>query len=158
MCLSCHRPYKYVDRKAASNIDFDKEIREIQNTLNKEYMGPSTEAICIEAKKKGIPVIKLGDTGLYQLGYGRYGKILEATICSDTSAVGVDISCDKLATKEILAMHNLPVAKGYKVKGTVDLMYYADKIGYPVVLKPQFGNQGKGVIVILKIAWAYKDL
>lgn len=133
-----------------SNIDFDKEIREIQNTLNKEYMGPSTEAICIEAKKKGIPVIKLGDTGLYQLGYGRYGKILEATICSDTSAVGVDISCDKLATKEILAMHNLPVAKGYKVKGTVDLMYYADKIGYPVVLKPQFGNQGKGVIVNIK--------
>lgn len=133
-----------------SNLNLDKQLREIKSTLNKEHIGPSTEAICLEAKKKGIPVIKLGDTGLYQLGNGKYGKMLEATICSDTSAVGVDISCDKLATKEILTMHNLPVAKGYKVNGTVDLIYYADRIGYPVVLKPQFGNQGKGVIVNIK--------
>ena len=62
----------------------------------------------------------------------------------------MDISCDKLATKEILTMHNLPVARGYKVRNTVDLIYYADKIGYPVVLKPQFGNQGKGVVVNIK--------
>ena len=73
-------------------------------------MGPSTEAICIEAKKKGIPVIKLGDTGLYQLGIWKVGKILEATICSDTSAVGVDISCDKLATKRNISYDNLPAA------------------------------------------------
>lgn len=132
------------------NIDFDRRIMDIKNTLNKEYLGPSTEAICLEAKRRGIPVIKIGDTGLYQLGNGKYGKMIEATICSDTSAVGVDISCDKLATKEILAMHNLPVAIGYKVKGTVDLLYYAEKIGYPVVIKPQFGNQGKGVIVNIK--------
>lgn len=133
-----------------ANVDFDKELGKIKNTLNKEFIGPSTEAICLEAKKKGIPVIKLGDTGFYQLGNGKYGKILEATICSDTSAVGVDISCDKLATKEILTMHNLPVARGYDIKGTVDLIYYADKIGYPVVLKPRFGNQGKGVVVNIK--------
>ena len=133
-----------------SNIDFHKEIREIKNTLNKEYIGPSTEAICLESKKRAIPIIKLADTGFYQLGNGKYGKILEATICSDTSAVGVDISCDKLATKEILTMHNLPVARGYKVRNTVDLIYYADKIGFPVVLKPQFGNQGKGVVVNIK--------
>ena len=132
------------------NIEFNKRISEIKSILNKEQIGPSTGAICKEARKRGIPITKLGDTGLYQLGNGKYGKVIEATICSDTSAVGVDISCDKLATKIILQKHNLPVMSGYKVNNTVDLIYYADKIGYPVVLKPQFGNQGKGVIVNIK--------
>jgi cyanophycin synthetase len=131
-------------------VDFDKRITEIKYTLNKEYIGPSTGAICEEAKKRGIPILKLGDTGLYQIGTGKYGKIIEATICSDTSAVGVDISCDKLMTKAILERHNLPVMSGYKINNTVDLVYYADKTGYPVVLKPQYGNQGKGVIVNIK--------
>ena len=133
-----------------AGIDFEKRISEIKSVLNKEYIGPSTGAICKEAKKRGIPVIKLGDSGFYQIGNGKYGKVIEATICSDTSAVGVDISCDKLVTKTILEKHNLPVTSGYKVGNTVDLIYYADKIGYPVVLKPQFGNQGKGVIVNIK--------
>lgn len=131
-------------------IDFDKRVSEIKNVMDKEHIGPSTGAICQEAKKRGVPVIKLGDTGLYQIGTGKFGKIIEATICSDTSAVGVDISCDKLITKALLEKHNLPVVTGYRVNNTVDLVYYADKISYPVVLKPQFGNQGKGVIVNIK--------
>jgi cyanophycin synthetase len=151
------------------DINLDKRIMEIKNILNKEYIGPSTGAICDEAKRRGIPITKLGDTGLYQIGYGKYGKLIEATICSDTSAVGVDISCDKLITKSILEKHNIPVMSGYMVSNTVDLIYYADRIGYPVVLKPQFGNQGKGVIVNIKnrseliesynkLIRAYKDI
>ncbi|WP_163192880.1 cyanophycin synthetase [Clostridium thermarum] len=133
-----------------NDIDFEKRVAEIKDTLNDEYIGPSTGAICEEAKKRGLPIFKLGDTGLYQIGSGKYGKLIEATICSDTSAVGVDISCDKLMTKAILEKHCLPVTTGYKINNTIDLLYYADKIGYPVVLKPQFGNQGKGVIVNIK--------
>ena len=46
-------------------------------------------------------------------------------------------------------MHFLPVANGMKVKNKM-IAYLCNDIGYPVVLKPQFGNQGKGVIANIK--------
>lgn len=131
-------------------IDLEARIKDLKNTLSKESIGPSTGAICEEAKKMGIPVVKLGDTGMFQLGLGKYGKLIEATICQDTGAIGVDISCDKIITKKLLDLHCLPVAKGGKVHNAVELLFLAESIGYPIVIKPQCGNQGKGVIVNIK--------
>jgi cyanophycin synthetase len=131
-------------------INMEQRLNEIKATLNEEYIGPSTGAICEEAKKMGIPVIKVEDTGLYQLGLGKYGKFIEATICEETGAVAVDISCDKMMTKTILELQCLPVAKGTKVKSAIQLLLAADAIGYPIVLKPQCGHQGQGVYVNIK--------
>lgn len=131
-------------------LNINDRLDEINTVLAGEEIGPSTGAICEMAKKMGIPVIKLGDTGLYQLGTGKYGKVIEATISSNTSAIGVDISCDKLMTKAILDKQYLPVLPGYKIKNTVEALYYGEKLGYPLVIKPQCGNQGKGVIVDIR--------
>ena len=129
------------------DYNFTKRINELKQILLAEQLGPSTAALCKEAKKRGIPVTKIGEYSMFQLGYGSSSKIIEATICSDTSAVSVDISCDKLLTKEILNIQCIPVARGGKVQNTLDLFLKAKSIGYPVVLKPRYGNQGKGVIV-----------
>jgi cyanophycin synthetase len=130
-----------------ATFNFDERLREIKAFLNEEITGPSTSAICDEARKRCIPITKLGDSGLYQLGYGKYGRVINATICDETSCVGVDISCDKLLTKQILDMNCIPVVKGDKVKNTTELLIKAEELGYPVVLKPQCGNQGNGVYV-----------
>ena len=53
-------------------------------------------------------------------------------------------------TKEILYNQCLPVAEGGAVRNSLDLLLKAERIGYPVVLKPRFGNQGKGVLVNIK--------
>jgi cyanophycin synthetase len=132
------------------NIKFDNKIEEIKQILDREYIGTSTGALCNEAKNMGIPVIKIQDTGLYQFGYGKYSKYIEATICEDTGAVAVDISCDKMVTKAILKLQCLPIAEGMKVNSAIEVLIGAKKIGYPVVLKPQCGHQGEGVIVNLK--------
>ena len=129
------------------NFNFIKRIKDLKDILLKEQLGPSTVALCKEAKKRGISVTKIGEFSMFQFGYGSGSKIIEATVCSDTSAVSVDISCDKLLTKEILDIQCLPIAKGGKIQNTLDLLLKAENIGYPVVLKPRFGNQGKGVIV-----------
>jgi cyanophycin synthetase len=151
------------------DFNFDARIKELRSIMIKEMTGPSTAALCQEAKKADIPVLKIGDTGMYQFGYGKYGKLIEATICEDTKVVGVDISCDKVLCKKILDMHCLPTAKGGRVNNTVDLLMQAENIGYPIVLKPQKGNQGKGVIVNIrderealkaynKLIQTYKDI
>jgi cyanophycin synthetase len=142
--------------------DFNKSINSLKDTLRYEEIGPSTASIIAEAKRRGIPITRIGDNSVFQLGYGKYSKIIEATISSNTKAVAVDISCDKLLTKEILKNQCLPVASGDLVKDEEDLIVKAEEIGYPVVLKPRRGNQGKGVFINLKnkseVIRAYKDL
>lgn len=128
-------------------INFEGRMTRIKEVLRIEEMGPSTKAICEAARKYNLPVTQLGETGFYQIGYGKMGRVIEATIGTETSCVGCDISCDKFLTKELLRNQNIPVACGDKVTNVIELLQCAEKIGYPVVLKPQYGNKGNGVIV-----------
>ena len=82
-------------------IDFELKprVNSLKETLLNEMLGPSTISICNEARKRGIPVLRLGEKSMYQLGYGKRGKIVEATICNETSGTSIDIACDKLLTK-----------------------------------------------------------
>ena len=131
-------------------IRIEKQIEKIKKIYREEIIGPSTNEICSAAKEVGLPIMKIGNGEMYQIGYGKQGRIIEGSICSDTKCVGVDISCNKSLTKEILKTHNLPVPIGYKVYDRERLLDYAKDIGYPVVLKPENGNKAKGIILDIK--------
>ena len=135
---------------AQSPINVEERVNSIKEILSAEEIGPSTNAICMAAKDYDMPIIKLGDSGFYQIGYGKQGKIIEATISEKTSCVAVDISCDKLLTKQLLDNQNIPVALGGKVFNIIDLLKTAENIGYPVVLKPQYGSKGNGIYLNIK--------
>lgn len=128
-------------------IRFDDRMNVIRSIIPEEIIGPSALEICNAAKDVGLPVIKIGNSGFYQIGYGKQGKIIESAIINSTSCVSADISCDKLLTKELLSIQNLPVSIGKKVSNVIDLLKTAEEIGYPVVLKPEFGSKGRGVIL-----------
>lgn len=133
-----------------SAYNLEDSMKKIKSILKMEEIGPSTLAVITEAKKRNIPVTKIGEESIFQLGYGKQSKMVEATISNNTSCIAVDIASDKLLTKEILYNQYLPVAEGGMVRNTLDLLIKAEKIGYPIVLKPRFGNQGKGVLVNIK--------
>ncbi|WP_333859649.1 cyanophycin synthetase [Clostridium sp.] len=130
-----------------TEYNFKEAMCHLEDVLKYERIGSSTLCILSEAKKRGIPVTRIGNESMFRLGYGKYSKIIEATISCTTKAVGVDISCDKMLTKEILKNQCLPVAMGGRIKNSLELFVKAKEIGYPVVLKPCYGNQGKGVFV-----------
>lgn len=108
-------------------------------------MGPSTRAIYNEAKKRGIPVTRVGSDSLIQLGYGRYSRLIEASLTDASSCISVDIAGNKHLTKKILSDNNIPVPNGDIAYTEDSAAEIASDIGYPVVLKPLDGNQGKGV-------------
>lgn len=137
-----------IEEKIIQN--FDERIKILKEIYNRELMGPSTKAIIDAAKVNLIPITRLGQSGFYQIGYGKQGRVIEATIVTDTSCVSADIACDKLLTKELLSIQNIPVAYGGKVYNIINLLREGELIGYPLVLKPQFGNKGSGVIVNIK--------
>ena len=130
-----------------SSISFEERLSVIKSILRDELIGPSSLEICNAAKAVGLPVLKIGNSGFYQIGYGKQGRIIESAISCFTSCLSADISCDKLLTKEILKIQNLPVSKGERVGNIISLLRSAEELGYPVVLKPEFGSKGKDVIL-----------
>ncbi len=131
-------------------INYEERLDFIRGILKDELLGPSTKSICDYAKEVGLPVIDFGNQDFYQIGYGKQGKIIENSISHNTKCVSVDIACDKLITKELLKIHNIPIAKGNKVRNVLGLLKDAEEIGYPVVMKPQYGNKGNGVVLNIK--------
>ncbi|MFA9398869.1 MAG: cyanophycin synthetase [Clostridiaceae bacterium] len=150
-------------------VNKDKIYEKLNLILNKELIGPSTKAILDEAKKRDIPVTEIENSGIYMLGYGRNGRLVESTIFENTSALSVDISCDKLLTKNILRSQYINTPEGYLVTSKIDLIKRFNELGSKIVLKPRFGNQGKGVLIGInkieeliegykKILKEYKDI
>lgn len=125
-------------------------LKELKEVLDKYRLGPSTEAIVAACRRRGIPVRPLGEGSLLQLGYGCRSRRIWATITENTSSLAVDIAKDKALTKKLLKDFGLPVPQGMVVKGPEEAVAKAHELGFPVVVKPLYGNQGKGVFTNLK--------
>lgn len=113
-------------------------------------LGPSTSAIADEAKKRNIPVTRIGNESMVRLGYGKYSHLVQSTLTDQTSCICADISSNKQLTKAILSEHKVPVPEGKTVYSELSAVMAANQIGLPVVVKPIDGNQGKGVSLNLK--------
>ncbi len=138
-------------------IDLQERLKGIEDKIRLHSLGPSTQAIVDEAEKRRIPVMRLGENSLVQLGYGRYGRKIQATLTDATSCIAADIASDKQQTKEILSSLGIPVPKGKVVTDSQEAIAVAEKLGYPVVVKPYNGNQGKGVSIELRSAREVED-
>ncbi|MGI5921513.1 MAG: cyanophycin synthetase, partial [Syntrophomonadaceae bacterium] len=120
-------------------------IRELREYATEYDLGPSTQAIWNEARRRNIPVTRLGDGSLLQLGYGKYIRYLEASLPDTASSISVDLAKNKQLSKDLLKKHNLPVPEGGVVHSEDEAVLLAHDLGYPIAIKPLDGNQGKGV-------------
>jgi cyanophycin synthetase len=127
--------------KPAPISDLKKELERI---LQRYHAGPSTSTIISAAQERNIPVIRTTG-GYFMFGYGKYQKRIAASIAETTGYIGVDIACDKDITKRVLDEACIPVPKGALVRKEASLNEVAEEIGFPLVVKPWDGNQGKGV-------------
>jgi cyanophycin synthetase len=132
---------------ACKDYDMKNALENIEKQIAYVRLGPSTKGIYDEAKKRQIPTIRIGNQSILQLGYGKKQKRIEATLTGNTSCIAADISCDKALTREILTSVCIPVADGDIANNANEVLKVCQRIGYPVVIKPIDGNQGKGVTV-----------
>ena len=110
-------------------------------------LGPSTGAIVDAAVARGIPYRRLTQGSLVQFGWGSRQRRIQAAEVDVTSAVAESIAQDKDLTKKLLLSAGVPVPYGRPVETVEEAWAVALEIGLPVVVKPQDGNQGKGVTV-----------
>mgnify|MGYP000328864401 FL=1 len=98
---------------------------------------------------RGIPIRRLTQGSLVQLGWGSRQRRIQAAEVDTTSAVSESIAQDKELTKKLLHASGVAVPYGRPVEDEDDAWVAAQEVGLPVVVKPQDGNQGKGISVNL---------
>ena len=136
--------------EADADLDWDAELEQFILRAERTAFGPSTQAILDEAVSRDIPWIRLNKHSLVQLGQGVHQKRIRATMTSETSAIAVDIASDKDLTTRLLSAAGLPVPRQESVRTADQAAAVAERIGYPVVVKPLDGNHGRGVCLDLQ--------
>ena len=129
------------------SFDADAVIAKLRELDEDERLGPSTGSIVDAAVARGIPYRRLTRGSLVQFGWGSKQRRIQAAEVDSTSAVAESIGQDKDLTKRLLHAAGVPVPLGKPVESMEEAWEVAQKVGLPVVLKPQDGNQGKGVTV-----------
>src|SRR5262249_47351629 len=141
-------PEGFADRRSPA-IDLVKEREELARLAEDVALGPSTRSPVDEAKRRGIPTLRLNDRSLVQLGWGVHQKRIQATITSETRHIAVEIAQDKQLTNSLLERAGLPVPRHERVDSVDEAVEAAERLGYPVVVKPMDLSHGRGVALNL---------
>ncbi len=123
-------------------------------------LGPTTAALVEEARRRDIPAIRLDDSSLVQLGYGKHQKRVRASVTSRTSSIAVETASDKELTIRLLDDVGIPTPRQRLVQSVDEALAAAETLGFPLVTKPLDVSHGRGVSLNLKsrdeIRWGYE--
>ena len=141
--------------------DFAAELDRLKELGGDILLGPNTRAIADAAHRRGIPVRRLDQGSLLQLGHGIHQRRMCGAETDHTSSIGEDIGWEKPLSKELLTAVGIPTPEGRIVADADDAWTAACEVGGVVVVKPQSANHGRSVFIGLTkredIAAAYES-
>lgn len=157
--------FNYVDEEAGKNaaefaveiaqalingdtIEIQPYIDKMHTIYEKNKLGPSTQSIVDAAEARHIPWRRLNkESSFIYFGQGIHQKFIQATITCQTSYHGVQLAGDKDRTKQLLNQYHIPIPKGGVAITGEEVYDLVKQLGFPLVIKPLNGNQGKGATV-----------
>ena len=98
------------------------------------------------ARERGIEILPLAHR-LFQLGQGRFRQRVYGSSTSRLSHLSSVFAANKHIAKQLLIGAGLPVARSEQVRGHRQAIAAAERIGFPVVIKPNKGSLGRGVSI-----------
>lgn len=140
-----------VETGAYPEHELQTDLTDLRELRNEAVLGTTTEALVREAEARNIPWMELENCDLFQLGYGKYQKRVQAALTSSSNVLGVELACDKERTKAILESMGAPVPRGQLIYTFNELeSTIAGLGGYPIVIKPLDGNHGRGITIDIR--------
>ncbi len=130
-----------------ADFDISEKIAEINEIYFGNLLGPSTASIVQAAEYRGIPWRKFGKYSKIYLGYGDKQEQFQATVAQNTSCLAVNDAGNKQKTKNLLSAMFIPVPAGTTCGSEEELNNIIENLDYPLVIKPLYGNQGKGATI-----------
>lgn len=102
-----------------------------------------------EMVRRGITIEEYGPRYYYTATLGKHKQVFFDIMPASISAPMGILFDDKFKTKQLLEYFSIPVADGevFHKKEQEKAVQYAQKIGFPVVLKPTYGSHGNFVFV-----------
>jgi len=138
-----------IDYRFEDDFDFQDDLKDFVLRAQRREFGPSTGSLVKAAEDRNIPWLRLNQYSLVQFGHGVHQQRIQATITSETRHIAVEIACDKEDTHRLLNDLGLPVPQQRMIYSERRAVAAAERIGYPVVLKPLNANHGRGVSIDL---------
>lgn len=147
LARACLEAARQLCLAAVNNHSFDvaATVSRLRSLAQSVRLGPSTRAIVEAARRRGIPFRRLNRGSLVLLGHGAQQRRVLAAETDRTGAIAESIAQDKELTRTLLSAVGVPVPEGRAVADAADAWAAAEEIGLPVVVKPRYGNQGRGV-------------
>ncbi|UNK44835.1 acetyl/propionyl/methylcrotonyl-CoA carboxylase subunit alpha [Arthrobacter sulfonylureivorans] len=145
-------------RSAAVYSDADAGARHVREADLAVRIGPAPAAESYLRIDAVIEACKATGAEAVHPGYGflsenvNFAQALEAAgivfIGPNVGAIG--IMGDKIRSKNHVASHGVPVVPGIDEPGLDDdrLVLAAEKVGYPLLIKPSAGGGGKGMVAV----------
>lgn len=114
-----------------------------QTLMHQAPPGTNNRHFIQAAYRLGMPLLRLA-VNQYRYGWGRRARWLRSSLTDATPSMGVQIARDKALTNRLLDAAGLPVPPQIEVSSPEAALRAADKIGYPVVVKPADLDGGVG--------------
>ncbi len=128
------------------SFDFQAGFAVLQEKFNKTVFGGPTIYSLIEGGvKRGIPVHYLFEENQFQWGYGKKQRRGRSTIFHTDGIKDTEFTSYKDMVGDFLELCGFPTPKGKNCFSEEEIIEEAEKLGWPVVVKPVAGHKGQGV-------------
>ena len=124
--------------------NFSSEQEEVAGRARRRRLSPATSVIKLAAKKRGLPCETVGRQHLC-IGQGNVQRHLYSSMTSTTSIAAQKMCSDKRLTNRRLSELRLPVPRQIKVDSADSAHDAAEKLSFPIVIKPVKGKKGRAV-------------
>lgn len=96
----------------------------------------------------GIPWQRVSSR-ILQVGLGASARLLDSSMTDQTSIIGTMLARDKVRSSQVMRAGGLPVADHHVVTTADEAQAAAERLEYPVVVKPVDSDGGQGVTAFL---------
>ena len=128
----------------------------LRKRARKRRLAASNTVLIQAARERGIPAARVGVAHV-RIGEGRFQTMFRSASTTATSYAATRLSINKRLTNRRLKELRLPVPKQLRATTPQKAVLAAEKIGYPVVVKPTKGSRGSGITVGAKTPGEVRD-
>jgi len=132
------------------NINAGETLAAFARWLGTAALDQTAMALIREARRRDIPWFVLDRRRrIVQLGQGCKLRRIRETVTDATPAITTWIQADKSTTNRLLAGLHFPVPKQARVSDAEAAVSAAQKVGYPVAVKPLDSGKGRGISLMV---------
>lgn len=118
--LACFKTAHRLFQACVDNTSFDlnAELQALHKVVERHALGPSTHQIVEAARRRRIPVLRMQNSNLIQLGHGACQEQIWGAETSKTSAIADGIAGDDELCRQILSRCGVPTPDEDEVDAT----------------------------------------